>query len=52
MTIAASADAFEELFAAVRDNFDFAAADSGSFGPFSASYSIKLHLEDGSLTLT
>jgi hypothetical protein len=51
ITIAASADAFEQLFDGVRDNFTFSAADSGSFGPFSASYSIALHLEDGSLTL-
>lgn len=51
MTIAASADAFEELFDIVRDNFQFSASDSGTFGPFSASYAIALHLEDGSLTL-
>jgi hypothetical protein len=51
MTIAASANAFEELFDAVRDNFQFSASDSGTFGPFSASYSVALHLEDGSLTL-
>jgi hypothetical protein len=51
MTIAASADAFEELFAIVRDNFDFLASDTGTFGPFSASYQIELHLENGSLTL-
>lgn len=51
MTIAASANAFDELFAVVRDNFTFAASDSGSFGPFSASYSVAMHLEDGSITL-
>jgi hypothetical protein len=51
VTIAASAKAFEQLFDAVRDNFQFAKSDSASFGPFSASYSIALHLEDGNLTL-
>jgi hypothetical protein len=51
MTIAASANAFEELFVIVRDNFDFPASDAANFGPFSASYQIELHLEDGSLTL-
>lgn len=51
ITIAASADAFEQLFDAARDNFHFSAADSENFGPFSAGYSIALHLEDGSLTL-
>jgi hypothetical protein len=51
ITIAASAAAFEELFAAARDNFHFSASDSGSFGPFSAGYSVAMHLDDGSLTL-
>lgn len=51
ITIAASANAFEHLFDAVRDNFHFSQSDSASFGPFSASYAIALHLEDGSLTL-
>lgn len=51
VTIAASANAFEQLFIALRDNFTFSKSDSATFGPFSASYSIALHLEDGSLTL-
>ena len=51
ITIAASANAFEQLFIALRDNFTFSKSDSANFGPFSASYSIALHLEGGTLTL-
>jgi hypothetical protein len=51
ITIAASEKAFEQLFKAVRDNFSVSKSDSGSFGPFSASYSIQLHLDDGSIQL-
>ena len=51
ITIAASETAFEQLFKAVRDNFTFTKSDSGSFGPFSASYSVALHLEDGTIQL-
>ena len=51
LTLAASEHAFEELFKLVRDGFTFANADSGSFGPFSASYSVSLHLEKGSIHL-
>jgi hypothetical protein len=51
LTIAASEKAFEQLFKAVRDNFSVSKSDSRNFGPFSASYSIKLHLDDGSIQL-
>jgi hypothetical protein len=51
LTIAASEHAFEELFKLARDGFTFAKSDSASFGPFSASYSIALHLENGSIHL-
>ncbi len=51
ITIAASEKAFEQLFKAIRDNFTVSKSDSGSFGPFSANYSLKLHLEDGSIQL-
>jgi hypothetical protein len=51
ITIAASANAFEQLFIALRNNFTFSKSDSANFGPFSASYSIALHLEGGTLTL-
>src|ERR1700674_1680230 len=51
VTIAASANAFGQIFKGVRDNFHFSKSDSGNFGPFSASYSIALHLEDGTIQL-
>jgi hypothetical protein len=51
ITIAASANGFKELFAVVRDNFTFAKSDGASFGPFSASYSVKLHLSGGTVQL-
>lgn len=51
VTIAASEEAFAQLFNVLRDNFTFSKSDSGSFGPFSASYSLALHLEGGSVQL-
>jgi hypothetical protein len=51
VTIAASANAFTQLFNALRDNFHFSQSDSGSFGPFSASYAVAVHLEDGNIAL-
>jgi hypothetical protein len=51
ITVAASEEAFEDLFAAIRDNFTFSASDSGDFGPFTASYSLALHLEGGTVDL-
>jgi hypothetical protein len=51
ITIAASASAFAELFKVIRDNFTISKSDSGSFGPFSASYNLQAHLENGVLQL-
>lgn len=51
LTVAASEDTFRELFAVLRDNFTLSASDSGSFGPFTASYAVALHLEDGTVDL-
>jgi len=51
ITIAASARAFTEIFKAARDNFKLAKSDSANFGPFSASYSLALHLADGTVQL-
>ena len=51
ITIAASANAFGQLFKALRDNFTFSKSDTGTFGPFSASYSVALHLDDGTIQL-
>lgn len=51
LTLAASEDAFVQLFGLVRDNFTFSDSDSASWGPLSASYSLALHLENGSVQL-
>ncbi len=51
LTVAASEDAFRDLFGVLRDNFTFASSDSANFGPFSASYAVALHLEDGTVDL-
>jgi hypothetical protein len=51
LTVATSEDAFRNLFTVLRDNFTFAASDSANFGPFSASYAVALHLEDGAVDL-
>jgi hypothetical protein len=51
ITVAASENAFDELFEVVRDNFTFSASDSANFGPFSASYAVALHLEGGDVDL-
>ena len=51
VTVAASEKAFRELFAVLRDNFTFSDSNSANFGPFSANYSVALHLEDGTVDL-
>ena len=51
LNVAASEDAFRELFKVLRDNFTFSDSNSDNFGPFSASYSVAFHLEDGSVNL-
>jgi hypothetical protein len=51
ITIAASEKAFEQIFTLVRNNFSFSRSDSRDFGPFSASYSLNLHLENGTIQL-
>lgn len=51
LTVAASEDAFRKLFEVFRDNFTFSDSNSDNFGPFSASYSVAFHLEDGSVDL-
>jgi hypothetical protein len=52
ITLAASANAFEKLFDYVVENFKYSKSEKAEFGPFSASYAIAVHLEDGSVTLT
>jgi len=51
ITIAASANAFTQLFNALRNNFHFSKSDSANFGPFSASYAVALHLANGTVHL-
>ena len=51
LNIAASEHTFTALFVALRDNFKFDKSDSGDFGPFSASYVLKAHLEGGAIDL-
>ena len=51
ITLAASANAFTQLFNALRDNFKLSKSDSKDFGPFSASYAVAMHLQGGSLQL-
>lgn len=51
ITIAASAEVFKNIFNTVRDNFTFSTSDSKNFGPYSASYSVNLHLSDGTVNL-
>lgn len=51
LTVAASEDAFRDLFAGLRDGFSASASDSSDFGPFSASYSAGVRLEGGTVDL-
>jgi hypothetical protein len=52
VTIAASEKAFEKIFTLVRDNFSFSIpATTVSFGPFSATYSVKAKLSGGTVQL-
>src|SRR5437868_234778 len=51
VTMAASSKAFVKLFNVARDNFKFIKSDGGTFGPFSATYTVKLHLENGNVQL-
>ncbi|MDP2659401.1 MAG: hypothetical protein Q8R28_01550 [Dehalococcoidia bacterium] len=51
LTAAVSEGAFRNLFGMLRDSFTLSSSDSGSFGPFSASYSVAMHLEDGTIDL-
>lgn len=51
ITVAASANAFVQLFNKIRDKLKLSKSDSASFGPFSASYSVAMHLEGGTVQL-
>lgn len=49
LTVAVSESAAFRLFENQRDAVNFSHADSGSFGPFTASYAVAFHLEGGVL---
>ena len=51
LVAATSESAVKEMFGGFRNRFTFADAGSGNFGPFTASYDVQLHLEDGSVEL-
>jgi hypothetical protein len=51
LNIAASENTFKVMFNALRDNFMVSKSDSADFGPFSASYALKAHLEGGTVDL-
>ena len=51
ITIAASARAFDELFAELVENVKINESDTETWGPFSANYDLAIHLQGGSLTL-
>jgi hypothetical protein len=51
VTVAASSIAVRKMFDALRDRFTFSSSDSANFGPFSASYAVTLHLENGNVEL-
>ena len=51
INLAASESAFRELFNRLRDSLSIVKSDSGSFGPFTASYSAGIRLEGGTVDL-
>ncbi|MFM9946448.1 MAG: hypothetical protein ACKV1O_00770 [Saprospiraceae bacterium] len=51
VNLAASEAAFQELFNRVRDSLATSTSNSGSFGPFTASYSAGIRLEGGTIDL-
>lgn len=51
ITLAASAKSFQALFTVVEANFSISKSGSGSFGPFTASYSVDVNLSGGTLQL-
>ena len=51
INLAASENAFREIFNAYRDSINFSASNSGDFGPFTAAYSAGIRLEGGTVNL-
>lgn len=50
-TVAVSESTFQRVIDLITQNFTFEAADSGSFGAFTAGYDVKAHLEGGAVDL-
>jgi hypothetical protein len=51
IVVAANERAFQQVFDGLRDAFTESGSDSGQFGPFTASYDVKFHLENGTIDL-
>jgi hypothetical protein len=51
ITLAASAQAFGLMFQVVRDGLHLETSDHKSVGPFTASWSVAVHLKDGNIQL-
>jgi hypothetical protein len=51
MTVAVSEKTFRLLFDRLRDSLHVSHSDSGSFGPFTASYSVGIRLANGTVDL-
>lgn len=51
LTIASSEAAVTKLFEGIRDNFSVDESNSADFGPFTAGYEVKLHLEGGTVDM-
>ena len=49
LTVAVSESAFQRLFVVLRDSIRWEAQDMTNFGPFTAGYHVKGHLEGGSV---
>jgi len=50
-TAAMSEQSVRDVFAVIRDGFVFSDSGSGDFGPFTVSYDVAAHLEDGTIEL-
>src|SRR5690606_3994769 len=51
LTVAASESAFKRSFEVLRDSIVWEKQDSANFGPFTAGYHVKGHLEGGDVDL-
>jgi hypothetical protein len=51
LSLAANEKTFIKLFERVRDAFEYSKSGSVDFGPFSAGYDVKAHLEGGTIDL-